>query len=454
MKSIIRIAAGQGFWGDWLEAPVRQLKGGPIDYLVLDYLAEVTMSIMMKQKLENPERGYARDFVELMARVLPDVKAKGVKVIANAGGVNAPACAKAVQEVAAKLGVSGVKIATITGDDILQQLDSFTASGEPLANLEGGAPLATVRGQVTSANVYFGARPVVDALKAGADVIITGRVTDTGLTLAPMIHEFGWSFEDWDKLASGTVAGHIIECGAQCSGGNCSLDWESIPDLAEVGFPIIEASADGAFVVTKHPGTGGRVSLGTVKEQLLYEIGDPREYITPECVADFTTIQLSPDGENRVRVTGVKGRPATEKYKVSVSYQNGWKSVGTLVYTWPDAIKKARRAYDILVKRLQTLGLSYDEMLFELVGVNSCHGPLTASESEEVPEVTMRVAVRSGDKAAVERFTKEIAPLILTGPPSVTGFAGGRPAVQQIVSYWPALISKSRVSPRVEVTGA
>jgi Acyclic terpene utilisation family protein AtuA len=295
---------------------------------------------------------------------------------------------------------------------------------------------------------------MVEALKRGAQVVITGRATDTGLTLAPLIHEFGWAADDWDRLASGTIAGHIIECGAQCSGGNCQYEWESIPDLANVGFPIVEARPDGTFIVTKHEGTGGRVNVPSVKEQLLYEMGDPHEYITPDCVADFTSIELEQAGHDRVRVHGIKGKPATEFLKVSISYSAGYKAVGTLVYSWPDAYKKARSANKILRERLERLGLSFDQILTEFVGVNATHGPIAGEPRPDLPEVQLRVGVRSPDRKIVERFTKEIAPLILTGPPGVTGFAGGRPKVEEIVAYWPALIPKTEIKPSVEVIEA
>src|SRR5918912_450405 len=276
MKEKIRIASGQGFWGDLLDAPVRQVEGGPIDYLMLDYLAEVTMSIMQKQRARDPRTGYARDFVPLMREILPACVERRVRVTANAGGVNPPACAAAVRDVARELGLAGrLRIGVVTGDDIMARLDELLARGIELRNMDTGAPLATVRERIQSANAYLGAWPLVEAFKRGAHVVITGRTTDTGLTLAPLIHEFGWRADDWDKLAAGTIAGHIIECGAQCSGGNCQYDWPSIPDLANVGFPLVEAAPDGTFVVTKHEGTGGRVSVQTVKEQLLYEMGDP-----------------------------------------------------------------------------------------------------------------------------------------------------------------------------------
>ncbi|HYY93878.1 MAG TPA: acyclic terpene utilization AtuA family protein, partial [Pyrinomonadaceae bacterium] len=306
--------------------------------------------------------------------------------------------------------------------------------------------------RVQSANAYLGAWPIVEALNRGAGVVVTGRSTDTGLTLGPLIHEFGWNETDWDRLAAGTVAGHIIECGAQVSGGNCQYEWQTIPNLAAVGFPIVEVSADGSFVVTKHEGTGGRVNVPSVKEQLVYEMGDPASYITPDCVADFTTIRLEEAGRDRVRVYGIEGQPATEFLKVSISYSAGFKAVGTLIYAWPDAYAKARAADQILRARLERLGLRFEEILTEFVGANATHGPLAGEPSRDAPEVQLRVGVRGSDRAAVERFTKEIAPLILTGPPAVTGFAGGRPKVEEVVAYWPALIPKTEIEPRVEVT--
>jgi hypothetical protein len=287
-------------------------------------------------------------------------------------------------------------------------------------------------------------------LRQNANVVITGRSTDTALTMAPLRHEFEWKAGDWDKLAAGIVAGHIIECGAQCSGGNCLYDWKSIPDLANVGYPLVEAESDGTFVVTKHPRTGGRVSVPTITEQLVYEMGDPRSYITPDVVADFTTIQLAQDGENRVRVSGIKGKPPTDKLKVSVAYRAGFKAVGTLVYVWPDALDKAKLAESILRERLDRLDLRFDRILAEFVGASATHGSL-AGDHHDAPEVQLRFGVRSADRAAVERFTREIAPLVLNGPPSVTGFAGGRPKVEEIVAYWPALIDKSVVRTKVDI---
>ena len=448
---IVRVAAGQGFWGDSLEAPREQVERGPVDFLMLDYLAEVTMSILQKQKERDPQMGYARDFIGAIESVLPAVANRGVRVIANAGGVNPGACAAAVRAVLTRAGATNVRVGVVTGDDLLPRLDELLAGGHTLAHMETGEALSTVRGRVQSANAYLGSVPIVDALAKGAHIVITGRSTDTALTMAPLRHSFGWKSDDWDRLAAGIIAGHIIECGAQCSGGNCLHDWRSIPNLADVGYPLVECQANGTFTVTKHPGTGGRVSVASVTEQLVYEMGDPHSYITPDVVADFTSIQLEQDGPDRVRVFGIRGRPATDKLKVSIAYRGGFKAVGTLVYSWPDALEKAQLADRILRERLDRLGLRFDNILTEFVGASATHGPLTPPIASDAPEVQLRVGVRGEDRKVVERFTREIAPLVLNGPPSVTGFAGGRPKVEEIVAYWPALIDKRVIQPRVEV---
>lgn len=448
----IRVASGQGFWGDWLEAPVRQLEGGPIDFLMMDYLAEVTMSILQKQKAKDPALGYARDVVPLMQRILPRVVADNIRVTTNAGGVNPESCAAAIADVARRLGLAGkLKIGVVTGDDILPRLGELLAKGIPLADMDTGRSLAAIRDKVLSANAYLGAWPVVEALARGAQVVVTGRVTDTGLTLAPLIHGFGWAPEDWDRMAAGTIAGHTIECGAQCSGGNYLGGWPAALRLEDVGYPVVEAEPDGTFVVTKHPGTGGAVTVASVTEQLVYEMGDPRDYITPDCVADFTTIRLEQAGPDRVRVHGIRGRPATDKLKVSIAYAAGYKAVGTLVYAWPDAYAKAREADRVLRSRLRALGLVFEEILTEFVGANATHGPLAGPPSRDLAEVQLRIGVRASERAAVERFTRELAPLILNGPPSVTGFAGGRPKVEAVVAYWPALVPKGEIHPVVRV---
>jgi hypothetical protein len=449
-ERIVRVASGQGFWGDSLDAPRQQVENGPIDYLMLDYLAEVTMSILQKQKERDPAMGYARDFVGAMDSVLDAVTERGVRVIANAGGVNPPACAIAIQGVAKKRGKS-LRIGVVTGDDLLPRLNQLVEQGHALAHMETGEPLETVRDRVLSANAYIGSKPIVEALSRKAQVVITGRSTDTALTMAPIRFEYGWTDTDYDRLAAGIVAGHILECGAQSSGGNCQYDWRNIPDLANVGYPIADAYEDGSFVVTKHPNTGGRVSVQSVSEQLVYEMGDPHGYITPDVIADFSTIHIEDAGPDRVRVFGIKGYAPTDKLKVSIAYRSGYKAVGTLVYSWPDALEKAQLADRILRERLDRLGLHFDEILTEFVGASATHGPLAGNAGSDAPEIQLRVGVRSDDRATVERFTREIAPLVLNGPPGVTGFAGGRPKVEELVAYWPALIDKTVVQTHVEI---
>lgn len=452
---MIRIANGQGFWGDSLEAPLEQIRGGPIDYLGLDYLAEVTMSILQKQRSRDPRAGYARDFIDVIARGGHDIVSRGIKVVANAGGVNPEACRQAAAAALKTAGVSSsVKIGVVAGDDIMDRLDDFLSRGIELKNMDTGAPLSVIRDRVQSANVYFGAWPIAQALDEGAQIVITGRCTDTGLALGPMIHEFKWRPGDWDLLAAGTIAGHTIECGAQCTGGNCQVNWQDIPNFEEIGYPIVEAEPDGTFTITKHAGTGGRITVAGITEQLVYEMGDPKAYITPDCVADFTSIQLSQAGADRVRFTGIRGNPATEFYKVSISYSSGFKAIGSIVYGWPDAYKKAQAAAAILRHRLDRLGLKFDAFRAEFAGANACHEQLAGEPSPDASEVVMRVGVRSRDRAAVERFTKELAPLALNGPPVVTGFGSGRPKVEEIVAYWPALIPKATVAPVVSVVEA
>ena len=448
----VLVANGQGFWGDSILGPVRLVREGPLDYLTLDYLAEVTMSIMQKLRARDPRQGYATDFVRLVDRILPEVVDKNIRVIANAGGVNPLACKDAVLEVARKHGRRGLKVAIVEGDDVLGRLDELLAAGEELRNMDTGEPLARVRAGVTSANVYLGAFPLAEALAEGAQIVITGRGTDPGLVLGPLIHEFGWGATDWDRLAAGTVAGHIVECGAQCTGGNYT-DWAAVPNLAMVGYPIVEARADGSFTITKHAGTGGMVTRDTVAHQLVYEMGDPKRYVTPDVVADFTSFELTDEGGDRVRVENVRGSGATDTYKVSLSYHDGWKSVGQLTISGPDALAKARLASEVVWQRLAYDGFEYsqDERLVEFVGANVCHAGLPVAHADDPSEVVLRLGVKGPDRAKVERFGTELVPLVTSGPPGVTGFAGGRPKATEIIGFWPALVRKDLIETRVRV---
>jgi len=452
MKEYIRIASGQGYWGDLPQAPYWQVTKGPVDYLVMDYLAEVTMSILQKQKSRDPKLGYAKDLLSVMEQILPIIVEKNIKVITNGGGVNPGSCRDAIFELTKRLDVKGLKIGIVYGDDIFGRIDGLLNSGVDFKNMDTGESLVAIRDRLQSANVYFGAFPIAHALNKGAQIVLTGRTTDTGLTLAPMIHEFGWGESDYNKLAAGIVAGHILECGGQSSGGNYLKDWKSVPDLARIGFPIAEAYPDGTVFITKHNGTGGLVSVDTVKEQLVYEIGDPKEYITPEVIADFTSIRLDQGGEDRVKVFDMKGKPPTEYYKVSMAYSDGYYAVGTLTYGWPDALEKAQSADRIMRQRLDDLGFEYDEFKTEFLGYDSCHGPISPKQAE-LNEVVLRVAARSKSFEAVDAFGRQLVPLVLTGPPTVTGFGSGRPKLQEVVAYWPALIKKSLAEPKVEVIG-
>src|SRR5438093_6745764 len=441
MADLIRIANAGGYWGDDLSQFQRQVELGPVDVVTLDFLAEITMSIMQKQRARDPRAGYARDFVVQVERALPLLADRGIRVITNAGGVNPLACRGALLEMIQTHGRS-IEVAAVVGDDLMERLGELHASGVTLDNMDDGAPFASVRERVSSANAYFGAWPVVEALASGAQIVVTGRCTDTGITLAPMIHAFGWAPDDWDRLASGIVAGHIVECGAQCTGGNFT-DWRRVRRYEAIGYPVLEVFRDGSFIVTKHPGTGGAVTVRTVKEQLVYEMGDPRSYVTPDVVADFGTIRLEQAGKDRVRVWGVKGRPAPGSLKVSASYFDGWKASGTLIISAPDAVAKARAFADLFWKRL---GVEYVETHVELVGHSSCWGPL--APPVDPPEVLLRLSVRDPDRAKIEAFSKMVPAVILSGPPGVA-VTGGRPQAQEVVACWPALVPRERVKPRL-----
>jgi len=447
MSRSVRIGNGQGFWGDSIDAPLRLFQGGPIDYLTMDYLAEVTMSIMQRQKLRSPERGYATDFVRFVDEVLPDLKKRGVRILANAGGVNTEACRAAIVESARRQGVTGLRIATVSGDDILNRLDGLRDSGEQLAHMDTGEGLFDADRKILAANVYMPTDPMVRALDQGADIVITGRCTDPGLVLAPVLHEFKWS--NWDGMALGTIAGHILECGAQSTGGNFTRWWE-VPDMADIGYPIAEVSDDGGLVITKHQGTGGMVTVDTVAEQLLYEMGKPDHYITPDCVVDFTSIKIAQEGDDRVRVTNVKGGAPTPTLKVSISYLAGYKATGQLVVSGPDALAKAKLCSQIVWDRLASAGCRFNDTHVEYLGVGVVHEGIVPPV-EDAPEVVLRLGVKDLDRAKVDRFGKEIAPLVTSGPPGVTGFAGGRPRAQEIVAYWPALIDRRLVEAEVSV---
>lgn len=447
----VLIANAQGFWGDSMLGPLRLIEEGPVDYLTFDYLAEITMSIMQKARMKNPELGYATDFVKLVGRIIKTCKEKNIKIIANAGGVNPKGCLEAIKKIIRDQNITGVKIAIVEGDDILDKLPELMASGEKFSNLETGEDIATVRERITSANVYIGAKPIADALAQGADIVVTGRASDPSLVVAPLIHEFGWSMDDYDKLAAGTIMGHTIECGPQCTGGNYT-NWRDVPDMARIGYPIVEAYADGSFVVTKHEGTGGLINVETVTSQLLYELGDPTSYLGPDCIADFTTIKIEQDGVNRVKMSGIKGRAPTPTYKVSMSFENGFKILSTLCITGPDAVEKAHVLADMVWKRLEMHGAPVPEenRFLELFGTNVLYKGIVPSPAQP-HEIMMRIGAKGPNAKKLDILGTEIAPLLTSGPPGITGFAGGRARATEIVGYWPALIDKTKVTTSVTV---
>ncbi len=454
-KKSIRIGCAQGFWGDWIEAPVRLVEEGDIDYLMLDYLAEVTMSILAKQFERDVNRGYAGDFPPLVSRLQDSLINGKLRIIANAGGVNPNACATEVLrllEMIPGFKKGDLPIAVVKGDNLLASYSALRSKGINFENLESGDSISKIESNLKSMNAYLGAKGIVDALAEGARVVITGRVSDPAMCLAPMIHEFGWKFDEYDKLASGVVAGHIIECGTQASGGNYSYAWKEVNDYPNMGYPIVECFTDASFIVTKPVNSGGVVSKETVTEQLVYEIGDPENFITPDVVADFTTIKLEEVGMNQVKVSGVSGKSGPDTLKVSASYFDGYLTEGTLVLVGPDVRKKAKICEEVIRKRIEDLKLEYTEILFERLGdYSSTPGLSEKLNFTEPMEIVFRVAIRGQNKKHLERFTREIAPLVLSGPSGVTGYAGGKRPVREVFSYFPCLIEKKHIVESMEV---
>jgi hypothetical protein len=445
----IRIGNGCGFWGDSVDAPVRLAEAASLDYLTLEYLAELTMSILALLRQRDATAGYAHDFLDVLGRLAPQLtKQPGLKVVTNAGGMNPSACAAAAKEALAKAGITDRKIGVVSGDDLLPRLDELIAAGHPLTHLDTGEPLSAVRQRVVSANAYLGSAPVAEALGRGASIVVTGRVADAALAVGPCIHEFGWPLDDWHRLSAGSVAGHLIECGAQATGGLWVNAGQSAR-LETVGYPFVDIAADGTFTLGKPAGTGGAVNLETVAEQLLYEVADPARYYTPDVVADFTTPTFSQVGPDVVACRGAKGRPASDSYKVSVAYRDGWTAAGTLVIFGPHAATKARHSGAILLDRLKQAGVTFDHSHVEVLGAGDCVPGVTPTA--DPPEVVLRVAVRDAEKASVERFTKEFAPLVTSGYAGTTGYTTGRATVREVFAYWPALIAKTAVTPKVEV---
>ena len=437
MKKIVKIANGQGFWGDSVQAPVDLINYGKIDYLTLDYLAEITISIMQKQKMKNPKYGYALDFVDLIQNNYSTLIKNKIKVISNAGGVNPVACAKHIKE---NLPNGSINIGIIEGDDIYNDIDKLIVNGADLSNTDTGDSIDLIKSNICSANVYIDSFSVKKALDMDANIVLAGRVSDPGLTLGPLLHEFDWKSNEYNKVASGTLAGHIIECGAQCTGGNFTK-WYEIEDLDNIGYPIVEVSQNGDFTVKKPENTGGLVNKYTVAEQVLYEMGNPQKYISPDVIVDFTSFKID-EKNNSIGISNVKGTKPTDTYKVSISYLAGYKSTGQLTISGPNSLLKAKKTSEIIWSRLKKNGFNYDKTNTEYIGY---------SKFDNDNDITLRLSVFDKNKDKVARFGKELPPVITSGVPGTTGFSGGRPKPQEVIAYWPALISKNLIKTKVSI---
>jgi hypothetical protein len=452
MRSI-RVGNGAGFWGDNLDAPRLLAEKGAIDYLTLEFLAELTLSILAHQRSRDPKAGFVADFLTIVESLVPRLKAQPkLKIVTNAGGMNPQECARQIGAILASAGLGSVRVAAVSGDDLLPRLDQLLADGEPLANLDTGQPPGDVRSKIASANVYLGAWGIVAALKEGARVVITGRVADASLTVGPAVHEFGWSWSDWNRLGSATVAGHLIECGAQVTGGMFS-GWQPELSLDNLGYPITEISENGTFAITKPAGTGGAVTTETVAEQLVYEIGDPAHYLTPDVDADFSQVRLAQAGADRVEVTGARGHPAPQRLKVSMAYRDGYMAAGTLVVCGESAAAKARAAGELILSRLRAAGVNLARTQIECLGTGDTL-PGVWRRRDDALEVVLRVSVHDPAREAVERFVREFSPLVGSGPPGVTGYTGPRPKPYPVFAYWPTTIARERIEPVVEVQTA
>ena len=439
--STIRVGNAGGYWGDDPQALYRQLSRGPVDYVTMDFLAEVTMSILQKQRSRQPHMGYAKDFLDQMHTCLPLAKETGTRIITNAGGLNPRGCGEGLLEIARNLNTK-IRIATVEGDDLMGTLDRLRHVGVSLRNIETHEPFETIQDRVQSANGYLGAEPLVKALQEGAQIVITGRVADAALAVAPPVFEFEWSFRDWDRLAAAFVAGHILECGAQATGGNLT-DWRQVPSFLDMGYPIAEFSADASFAVTKHENSGGLVNRKTVTSQLVYEIENPQCYMTPDVIADFSSIALQEEGADRVRVSGVKGTPPSGQFKVSLSYHDGYMAHGTIIVGRPHAVEKAHAMAEMFWTRL---GIEFQETSSQLVGHSACH--LHLGGASDPPEIMLRLGARDSDRGKLEEFSKTVPSLILNSVPGVA-IVGSRPRIQEVMAYWPCLVPASEVTPKV-----
>jgi hypothetical protein len=458
MTNSLRIGNAQAFWGDRSDAAAEMLAREPeLDYLTLDYLAEVSMSILAMQRERDPAAGFARDFIDVVQSLVPYWSAGGrCRLIANAGGLNPRGCAEACIAALEDAGCRALRIGVVTGDDVLEIVRTAAAeaaSPSEFCNLDSGAAIGGIRDRLVTANAYLGAAPIAEALADDADIVITGRVADPSLVVAPCVHHFGWSDHELDRLAGATIAGHLIECGTQVTGG-ISTDWLDVPDPGHIGFPIVEVAGDGSCIVTKPRGTGGRVTELTVKEQLLYEIGDPDNYLSPDVTASFRSLVVEDLGNDRVRITGATGRPRPDRYKVSATLRDGFRSAGTLTIIGRDAVTKGRRCGELVLQRVREAGFELRDSVIECLGSSDGTSGMIGDgncKNGELAATVLRVAVETDSREAAEYFSRALMPLITAGPQGTTGYAEGRPRVHPVFRYWPCLISRDAVIPHVEI---
>lgn len=449
MKSLLRIANAQAFWGDTTEAASELMQQQPnLDYITLDYLSEVSLSIMAIQRAKDPGTGYARDFIDVVKSLVPFWKnGSKVKVISNAGGLEPRKCAEAVIQLLRDHGLIGMRVGIVSGDDVLHKID-VNPDNPLFNNLDTGSPIKERLSEFTTANAYAGASPIVKALKDGANIVITGRVADPSLTVAPCIAEFGWRENGYDEIAQATVAGHLIECGTQVTGG-ISNNWLDIEGTAPIGFPFVEISANGDFIVTKPSGSGGCVSLATVKEQLLYELGNPEKYLSPDATVSFLAISLEEVGKDRIAVKGAIGTPPPDTLKVSATYKEGYKAEATLAIFGRQARTKGKKCGEAIIERMRRAGKAPRRYCVECIGTGDLV-PGVAVNADAL-ECMLRVCVADPSYETVDYFTKQVAPMVCAGPAGTTGYTSGRARVRPIFSYWPCLIKKSEVIMHTEV---
>jgi hypothetical protein len=448
----VRIGAGQGFLGDSPFPALDVVRYGGVSYLCCDALAELTLAILQKLRTRGAGAGWTPDLRTYMNLLLEECRQRNIRIITSAGGLNPRGAATEIAEAARVLGIRGLRVGIVEGDNISGCLDDLIQRGISLDNLETGEPFSSLnREEVLFANVYLGAGPIVEALNKGADVVVTGRCADTALFLAPLIHEFGWSMTDWNRLAAGVVVGHLLECSAQSTGGNFSGEWWNVPDMHRPGYPIAEVDEDGNAVLTKPEQCGGLVTRETVAEQLVYEVHDPARYLTPDVTADFTSVRLEDLGDNRVAVTEVRGGPRPEKLKVSIGYGSGWCGEMTVRYAWPDALQKAHKAEEIIRRQMALLQIKPQEMIVEYLGVNSLLGPAADGRSEDLDEVGLRMAIRTRNRREAELFPRLFPPLALSGPPGLGAGSFGDNRARELVCLWSALVPREEIKPVVEV---